>query len=73
MILIMSCVLFSAKLKEKSLQIQNGCVHFIKLQLTVVYSTYSPGYNFSFLMRDISIHGKEDWKVTAKMYTLEVR
>ena len=71
--LILGCVHFSANSNEKSLQIQNGCVHFINLQHTVASSTYSPGHNFSFLMRDISIRGRQGWKVTAKMYNLEVR
>ena len=70
--LIVGCVNFSANSNEKSLKIQNGCVHFINLQHTVAYSTYSTGYNFSVLMHDISIHGRRDWKVTAKMYNLEI-
>ena len=64
---------FSVNSNEKSLQIQNGCVHFIDLQHEVAYSTYSSGYNFSVHMHDISIHGRQDWKVTAKMCTKEER
>ena len=45
---------------------------FIKLH-AMANSTYSLGYNSSILMYDISVHGRQDWKVSAKIFTLEVR
>ena len=45
---------------------------FINLQYLVAHSTYSLGNSSSVVMYDIYIHGRNDWKIAAKMYTLEV-